>query len=193
MSLKHGILGFLHYRSMTGYDLNKVFSESIKFFWHAQTSQIYRELDKLQKTEMVDYKLIIQDGKPNKKEYRITQKGEDELSDWILRKDGKALEDFKSEFLMKVFFADTLTPQESIALIKKYKQDCIEYAQSLTKTRETIDTYGQEIGNNMAPLYWELTADYGKRYIMMCIEWADEAVRKIEKGQEMEENFTTKR
>ena len=44
MSLTYGILGFLSYGSMTGYDLAKAFSCSVNFFWNAQTSQIYREL-----------------------------------------------------------------------------------------------------------------------------------------------------
>jgi len=47
MSLKHGILGLLTYSPMSGYDLMKAFDQSLKFFWYAQTSQIYRELESL--------------------------------------------------------------------------------------------------------------------------------------------------
>ena len=41
--LKHGILGLLNYGSMTGYEINKAFKDSLSYFWNAQTSQIYRE------------------------------------------------------------------------------------------------------------------------------------------------------
>ena len=47
--LKHGILGLLNYGSMTGYEINRTFKDSLSYFWNAQTSQIYRELQTLKK------------------------------------------------------------------------------------------------------------------------------------------------
>lgn len=46
--LKHGILGLLNYQDMTGYEINTVFRDSLCYFWNAQTSQIYRELQTLE-------------------------------------------------------------------------------------------------------------------------------------------------
>lgn len=40
MSLSYGLLGLLNYFPMSGYDLKKIFDDSINFFWAAQTSQI---------------------------------------------------------------------------------------------------------------------------------------------------------
>ena len=37
MSLKHGLLGLLNYGSMTGYELDKIFRDSLSFFWQAKT------------------------------------------------------------------------------------------------------------------------------------------------------------
>ena len=48
MALKQGLLGLLNYGEMTGYELAKVFNDSLSFFWQAQTSQIYRELNQLE-------------------------------------------------------------------------------------------------------------------------------------------------
>ena len=42
MPLKHAILGLLNYAEMTGYNIDRYFKSSIAFFWHAQTSQIYK-------------------------------------------------------------------------------------------------------------------------------------------------------
>ena len=72
MSLKHGILGFLRYGEMTGYDLSKAFEASIDNFWHASTSQIYRELRMLEEDHLVESERIQQTEKPNKKLYHIT-------------------------------------------------------------------------------------------------------------------------
>ena len=45
--LKHGILGLLNYGSMTGYEINKIFKDSLNYFWDAQTSQIYHRQERL--------------------------------------------------------------------------------------------------------------------------------------------------
>ena len=42
--LKHGILGLLNYGDKTGYEIMRVFRDSLNHFWTAQTSQIYREV-----------------------------------------------------------------------------------------------------------------------------------------------------
>ena len=47
MSLKHAILGFLGYTSLSGYDLKKAFDGSVQHFWPADQSQIYRPLAQL--------------------------------------------------------------------------------------------------------------------------------------------------
>ncbi len=47
MSLEFAILGFLNYHPYTGYDLKKIFDSSIRHFWPADQSQIYRTLTRL--------------------------------------------------------------------------------------------------------------------------------------------------
>ena len=47
MSLEFAILGFLSYHPSTGYDLKKMFDVSIRHFWPADQSQIYRTLARL--------------------------------------------------------------------------------------------------------------------------------------------------
>ena len=47
--LKHGILGLLNYHYLTGYEIIETFRDSLRFFWSAQISRIYRELQTLEK------------------------------------------------------------------------------------------------------------------------------------------------
>ena len=176
MSLRYGILGFLNYGSMTGYDLNKAFSESIDFFWHAQASQIYRELTKLEKESMVEYKTIIQFDKPNKKEYKITRYGKEEWMKWLSSPPDNALSDFKSEFLMKVFFSSALTIEASIQRLMLFKADCLKYAEKLTETDGSIEDYDTIVQNPLDALHWKLCANFGKQYITMCITWAETSI-----------------
>ena len=43
MSLRHGLLGLINYKPMTGYELNKEFEESLGHFWHVRSQQIYNK------------------------------------------------------------------------------------------------------------------------------------------------------
>ena len=72
MSLPFGLLGLLTYQDSTGYDLTKLFEESLNNFWHAQSSQIYRELERMERKGWVTSRNIIQDKRPNKRVYSIT-------------------------------------------------------------------------------------------------------------------------
>ena len=83
MSLKHGLLGLLNYGNMTGYDIDRTFKDSLFLFWQAQTSQIYRELNTMEKLGWLTSEIVIQTDKPNKKLYSITGAGKQELSNWL--------------------------------------------------------------------------------------------------------------
>ena len=63
--LKHGILGLLNYGDKTGYEIMTVFRDSLNHFWTAQTSQIYRELQTMEKAGWISERHVEQTGKPN--------------------------------------------------------------------------------------------------------------------------------
>ena len=44
MSLEYAILGFLSYKPFSGYEMKKAFDNSVRHFWYADQSQIYRTL-----------------------------------------------------------------------------------------------------------------------------------------------------
>ena len=69
--LKHGILGLLNYGDMTGYEIRTVFKDSLNHFWQAQTSQIYRELQALEKNGWITSSHVEQKGKPDKNIHSI--------------------------------------------------------------------------------------------------------------------------
>lgn len=100
--LKHGILGLLNYGDMTGYEIREAFESSLKFFWPAQTSQIYRELIVLEKNKWIVKHTVEQSGKPNKNICSITEEGRKELLRWLSDPDINI--DMRSPTLMKIFF-----------------------------------------------------------------------------------------
>lgn len=84
MSLKHAILSILTESEKTGYDLTKNFESSIGYYWSASHQQIYKTLGDMHKDEWVDVKITNQSGKPDKKLYSVTPKGEEALREWAV-------------------------------------------------------------------------------------------------------------
>ena len=83
MSLEFAILGFLNYHPYTGYDLKKIFDSSVRHFWSADQSQIYRTLARLMDLSYVEMEKVVQEDRPDRKVYHITDSGRAELSKWL--------------------------------------------------------------------------------------------------------------
>ena len=179
MSLQHGVLGFLNYSSMSGYDLAKAFSSSVQFFWNAQNSQIYLVLDKLEKQGFVTHKLIVQTDKPSKKLYSITEAGRTEFLRWLSEPNENIISELKSVILMKVFFSSNRTTAENIEMFKAIINDCRLVLNSMNSIPDSIQRYSEGLSDE-APLYWQFDADFGYSYIKMCIEWAEKCIGKLE-------------
>src|SRR5574340_215034 len=81
--LKYALLGFLSYRSLTGYDLKQVMDHSTAYFWHATQSQIYRTLKELEEARQVISSVEPHEGRPDPRVYTITETGRAELQGWL--------------------------------------------------------------------------------------------------------------
>mgnify|MGYP000004884530 CR=1 FL=1 len=178
MSLTYGILGFLSYGSMTGYDLAKAFSCSVNFFWNAQTSQIYRELGKLEEEGLVASELVLQTQRPNKKLYAITDEGKRRFRAWLSSREGMA-QPMKNAFLMKVFFSGFEAPQESIRLLQDYRRQLLEAQERMRSIPADMEAYGRDM-EAYPTLYWEMAADFGGRYMQMALDWAQACIDRLE-------------
>lgn len=183
MSLKHGLLGLLNYSSMTGYELDKAFKASLSFFWQAKTSQIYRELDAMETNGWLSSQRFIQSEKPNKRIYTITERGKKELSNWLSL--GEAHIDdamrVKCAFLMRIFFAGETSLQQSLDLLHKYRESCLQAIQGLGEAHNAISEYGKMVCDERKSIYWEITVLYGESYYEAGLNWADKAITILEK------------
>lgn len=122
--LCYALLELLSYRSLTGYDLNKRFGASLVFFWHATHTQIYRELKRMEREGWVVSRREIQDGRPNRKVYSITDKGREVLVAWL--KTPSSLQQPKDEMLMKVFGFGLIPPHEAVEQLDRHLALCKE-------------------------------------------------------------------
>ena len=101
MSLQYAILIALTEGPRSGYDIAKLFDQSVGFFWRARHSQIYRELGKLKDKAWAEAKEIVQSDKPNRIEFRITDAGREALMQWS--RQPIEPQELKDDFLVQLY------------------------------------------------------------------------------------------
>ena len=187
MSLRHGLLGLLGYASYTGYDLCKVFDESLHFFWKAQPSQIYRELNEMEKLGWVASTIIVQSDNPNKRVYSLSDAGRAELARWLADDGGVGAPIVRNAFLMKVFFSGGPGGEKCLEKLEKFKAANERALRAMADVGENIAAY-EAAADGSDGIYWGLAADFGRRAYQTNIEWAAAAIARLE-----EENARTRR
>lgn len=166
------ILGILRNKPRTGYEINDILQNQISYFYDGTYGMIYPTLKKLEKEGKVKKETVIQEDKPNKNIFSITDKGREELRKYL--ESDKVEEVFKSDFLMKLFFGDDyLSKQKIIELIKseiKVKEDQIKRLESSLEHWEL-----QGISNLQ-----KITVGYGLAEYRAVVEYLKEQLKKLE-------------
>ena len=99
---RFAILGMLMSGPRSGYDLKKDFEEQISHFWSESLGQIYPALQRLHDEKLVSVSTTRRKGRPERKVYRITKRGENEFREWL--KQPATPIHWRNELLLKVFF-----------------------------------------------------------------------------------------
>lgn len=186
MNLGYGILGFLTYKEMSGYDIAKFFQKSINFFWHAQNSHIYLELKKLEKYGYVTYREVIQNDKPNKKIFKITESGRNAFNEWV-GKITKQNFEMKNIFLMKFFFSGAKPEENTIKSLHKFIENYQEIKQNLKRAEISAQNFKAKETEGKDK-YWAFAIDFGYRYIEMATKWAEDVIKCLEENNESPSN-----
>lgn len=121
MSIKYAILGLLSSKPSTGYEMKKVFEESLVMYWSGNNNQIYKSLIQLLDEGLVTSEVLHQETSPSKKVYTITTNGLVELKKWVLSP--PEAPEFKKTFLVQLAWADQLNNEELNELLLKYENE----------------------------------------------------------------------
>ncbi len=110
------ILGALHERPRSGYDIKQFADGSTRHFWAVSYGQLYPELKRL-----LDAGLIEAEDQPTGSRqrtlYRLTRLGEEALADWVSDFAVRPCE-IRDEMLVRLFFSDVLEPQRRAELAR---------------------------------------------------------------------------
>ena len=179
MSLGNALLGLLDHRPMTGYDLKKMLDHPMGFFWTAQMSQIYRELNKLEEKRLVKSVVEPQEKRPDRKVYQLTKEGRETFLNWLNRFPNRLSQASRSRFLMRIFFSSQIKLDELAFEIKRYKKEKEEQLRYLNDVELWIKEYSREKKFIEDAFYWNLIVKKEYKCIAAGIEWADECLQSV--------------
>ncbi|MCA9925501.1 MAG: PadR family transcriptional regulator [Anaerolineales bacterium] len=182
MSLKHAILGFLSFapEPLSGYDLKKAFDNSVRHFWPANQSQIYRTLAALAKENFVEIDLVEREDRLDMKLYHITENGRSELHRWLSTP--LPARDFREPLLIQMFFGGHLTDSELINVLQ-HEMGAIEerlaiYADIYADSTDRL-SHAKDPRAMFSSL---LTLEFGIMSDKAALDWLHDVVERLQSG-----------
>ncbi len=181
MSLSHAILGLLTVMPMTGYDLkNQAFDSTVAHFWQADQAQIYRTLAAMAEAGWVESRLEIQEERPNRKVYHITEAGRAELLRWMQTE--QPLPVHREAFLIQLFFGSLLS---SDTLLKQIEHQREGHKERLARYTNIPMPALDDPALNRDRVFWRLTIELGIALEQTYLRWLDLCAQTVEKLEEM--------
>jgi DNA-binding PadR family transcriptional regulator len=179
MSLKHALLGILTVKPMTGYELKQFFDSTVQHFWNAELSQIYPTLKHLEEQGWVEKRVEVQESRPNKKIYEITDDGKEEYTRWALHPLPPA--DLRDPFLIRVFFGDNLSVEDMLVLLRhqmEEQQKVLAFNEAVLrpKIKESVEA----LGSTRRGLFWTLTLEMAIAHRRAYVEWCEQSMKLLE-------------
>jgi PadR family transcriptional regulator, regulatory protein AphA len=181
MSLEYAVLGFLTYQPFTGYDLKKMFDTSVRHFWSADQSQIYRTLQKLTEEGLAGVERVEQVDRPDRKFYHITPAGRARFQEWL--QGPFPNQEPKSGPLVQVFFSAKLSDEE---LEAKFEAAAAIFRAALGRygqVPEQVVEYMQKVPSPREHFFWMQTLELGNRTMRANLEWVESILAAIRSGQ----------
>jgi DNA-binding PadR family transcriptional regulator len=117
MKTEDVVLGILNEKSHTGYEIVEKIKTIFSYFFDGSYGSIYPVLHKLEAKGRVTKEVIVQEGKPNKNIYSITESGKEEFTKYL--HSSVQAEVMKSDFLMRLYHGNCLPEEQMEQIIEE--------------------------------------------------------------------------
>lgn len=121
MDTKTLCLGALHLCDASGYEIKKLFESAFSHFQKASFGSIYPALDKLEQQGLVTSQVELQEKRPAKKIYALTESGHQVFLSTLAVT--PPTESCRSDFIALIFFAELLKTEQLSGLIEQHIAD----------------------------------------------------------------------
>jgi DNA-binding PadR family transcriptional regulator len=170
------LLGLLDIEPMSGYDLGVAIRASVGHIWNESYGQIYPNLKKLAAGGFVTAKTERQKGKPDRRIYSVTKKGQERLKKWLAVEPQPEIA--RNELLLKLFFGAQVPTDVLIGFVERMAEREAEVLKELMRLEQEEIAQSQQYPG--AP-YWKMAARFGQMELKAHLRWTDETLQELHK------------
>jgi PadR family transcriptional regulator AphA len=171
---QYAVLGLLNGAPMTGYQIRKVYENSLGHFWSESYSHLYAILKVVEADGLATATVVPGDGRPNRRVYAITDAGRKALSDWLARPAAEQRE--RVEVLLKVFHGGAVGPVVTAEHIRATRA---EHEALLARYAQYAEDLQAHMADDPNHPYIMLTLRCGQRTSAAMTAWCDEALETL--------------
>lgn len=172
---KYAVLGALSVCPGSGYDIKKMMEQSTSYFWNESYGQIYPILKQVMEERLATSHAEKQEGKPERYVYTLTERGMEELQNWLSEPVEYVVE--RNELLLKLYFGAHIPREKNIEHVRTFQQ----IQTQLLKKYENIEINLQAgRASNPELLYPLLTLRYGIHRIQALLVWCEETLATLQ-------------
>lgn len=172
MSLKYAILGLLSEGPRHGYELKSLYDEAVAPSAKLNFGQVYPTLDRLRRDGYVEQNVVSQDDRPDRKVYSLTERGRDELRDWLDTPTPLNL-DIRNETFVKLMLARRMANGRPLDVLKVERRSCLARLHEVTQARA-------QAWDNSEPLQTVLLLDLAVVRLEAFLKWLDGCEEKLQ-------------
>lgn len=167
----YAVLGLLTFGEGSGYDVLKRAETSVGYFWAPAKSHVYTELRRLAAAGLATEAHVEQEQRPDKRVYDLTDEGRAALRVW-LEETPPEPEQFKSPFLLRLFFGALADRSTLLALVEDMRSDAV-------RRLEELRAIEAQIAGDDAYFYPNLTLRSGLLHGEATVRWCDEVIERF--------------
>jgi DNA-binding PadR family transcriptional regulator len=158
---------------------------TVRHFWPADQSQIYRTLARLAAYGWIETEIIKKHRPLDQKIYHLTRKGNEELLRWL--KAPVSAKTVRLPKLIQIFFASHLSDDDAIKCFERF----VDYYRRALADMHELPALGQAYRSKNPSLqakdyyFRMLTLEYGIRLAETSLEWGEEVLARLKRGDHL--------
>jgi DNA-binding PadR family transcriptional regulator len=164
----YAVLGMLHLRPMSGYDIRKEAETSLGYFWSESYGQLYPALRDLAAAGLIRRRAGGRTGTRERQVYEITASGREALALW--RTQPPRPTPVRSELLLKLFFGDRASAGPELDWVDDVLATETEALKDFRRIRSEL----RRQGDHPSLPFWLITLGYGEHRSRAAIRWCRE-------------------
>jgi len=170
---EYAVLGLLVHidDEISGYDLKKLAGTSVGYIWQPSKTQLYAVLRRLVTAGCASERDVPQQGRPDKRLFRVTADGHDLLRQWLDRDEDETDPD-RSILVLKLFFGRNGSCGALVRQLSRFRR---LYAERLVTYEEMWESK-----TSASDRFTRMTLRYGIVRARAAVEWADSALEELE-------------